>query len=81
MGNLEMDCGSLFHCPVIIDMGIPETSSLPLNGRFVSNKPLLVLDKLTHSVFRPPEYLSANFTPEEMKGKKQFRVGCWHKNC
>jgi hypothetical protein len=81
MGNLEMDCGYLFHCPMIIDLGIPETSSLPLNGRVVLKKPMLIFDELTHPIFHPPEYLSLNFILQGRKGKEQLSMGLWHKNC
>jgi hypothetical protein len=82
MGNImKMDCGSLFHCPMIVDLNISETSGLSPNGRLVSTKPLLVLKELTHTIFHPPEYLNANFIPHGMKEKKQFSMGLWHKNC
>jgi len=81
MGNMKMDCGSLFHCPMIVDLNISEISGLPLNGRLVSTKPLLVVKELAHPVYHPPEYLNANFIPHGMKEKKQFSMGLWHKNC
>jgi len=58
MGNImKMDCGSLFHCPMIVDLNISETSGLSPSGRLVSTKPLLILKELTHPIFHPPEYL------------------------
>ena len=70
MGNvMKMDCGSLFHCPMIVDLNIPEISGLPLNGRLVSTKPLLVVKELAHPVYHPPEYLTPNLIPIGMKGK------------
>ena len=69
MGNMKIDCGYLFHCPMIVDLNISETSGLPLNGRLVSTKPLLVVKELTHPIYHPPEYLKANFIPEGMKGE------------
>ena len=68
MGNLKMDCGFLFHCPMVIDMSISEISGLPINGWLFSTKPMLVVKKLIHPVFHPPEYLSADFIPQGMKG-------------
>jgi hypothetical protein len=58
MGNImKMDCGSLFHCPMIVDLNISGTPGLPLNGRLISIKPLLVVKELTHSIFHPPKYV------------------------
>jgi hypothetical protein len=68
MGNMKMDCGYLFHCPMIVDLNISEASGLPLNGRLVSAKPLLVVKELVHSVYHPPEYLAQNPIPMGMKG-------------
>jgi len=69
MGNMKMDCGSLFHCPMIVDLNISEISGLPLNGRLVSTKPLLVVKELAHPVYHPPEYLTTNLIPIGMEGK------------
>lgn len=70
MGNImKMDCGSLFHCPMIVDLNISETSGLSPNGRLVSTKLLLVLKELTHTIFHPPENLTPNLIPIGMKGK------------
>jgi hypothetical protein len=74
MGNImRMDCGSPFHCPMIVDLNISETSGLPLNGRLVSIKPLLVVKELVHSVYHPPEYLTQNLIPMGMKGNNSTR--------
>jgi hypothetical protein len=80
MGNVKMDCGFPFHCPMIVDITISETSNLPFNGLLISKRTLLLMDELTHPIFHPPEYLSANFIPRD-EGRETFSVGIWHKNC
>jgi hypothetical protein len=72
MGNMKMDCGYLFHCPMVVNIIISETSSLPPNGFFISIRTLLLIEELVHSIFHPPEYLIANFIPQGMEGKKQL---------
>jgi len=57
MGNMTMDCGNLFHCPMVVNIIMSGTSGLPLNGRLVSTKPLLVVKELTYPVFHPPKYV------------------------
>ena len=57
MGNVKMDCGCLFHCPMIVNKTILETYSLPLNGRLVPAKPLLIVDELIRVIFHPPKDL------------------------
>ncbi len=54
-GNVKMDCGSLCHCPMIVNENILGTYSLPLNGRLVPAKSLLVVDELIRMVFHPPK--------------------------
>jgi hypothetical protein len=56
MGNMKMDCGYNFHCPLIINIIMPEPSALPLSGRVVLTPSLLKVDELTSFIFRPPEY-------------------------
>jgi hypothetical protein len=56
MGNLKMDCGFLFHCPMVVDINISETSNLPINGRLVSKEPLLVVKELANPIFHPPKH-------------------------
>ncbi len=53
-GIAKMDCGSLFHCPVIVDQIFSETSALPLRGSLVPTKLSLTVDELPNSVFHPP---------------------------
>jgi hypothetical protein len=63
MGNMKMDCGYLFHCPMIVDINISETSSLPPNGFSISIRTLLLMEELVHSIFHPPEYCSQTLFP------------------
>jgi len=62
-GNMKMDCGVPFHCPMIVDIVVSEISSLPLHGLLIPTKMHLLNDGLVNSIFRPPEYLSPNFIP------------------
>jgi len=55
-GNQKMDCGSLFHCPMILDVVAPEISSLPPNGLLMPTRILPLRDGSTIPVFHPPEY-------------------------
>ena len=63
MGNMKMDCGVPFHCPMIVDIVVSEISSLPFNGLLIPTKMLLLSDGLVNSIFHPPEYSSPNFIP------------------
>jgi len=56
-GNVKMDCGYSFHCPMVVSRSILGTYSLPLNGRLVPEKPLLVVDELISMIFHPPKDL------------------------
>jgi hypothetical protein len=56
-GIMKMDCGSLFHCPMIVDKILPETSGLPLRGCLVPLKLSLVVDELPDLIFRPPKII------------------------
>jgi hypothetical protein len=62
-GNMKMDCGVPFHCPMIVDIVISEISCLPFNGLLIPTKMLLLSDGLVNSIFRPPEYSSPNYIP------------------
>jgi hypothetical protein len=63
LGNMKMDCGAPFHCPMIVDIVVSEISSLPLNCFLIPTKMLLLTDGLVNSIFHPPEYSSPNFIP------------------
>ena len=56
MGSMKTDCGSLFHCPMILDVVASEISTLPLTGLFIPTRVLLFADGLTTLVYHPPEY-------------------------
>jgi hypothetical protein len=62
-GNMKMDCGVPFHCPMIVDIVVSEIPSLPFNGLLIPTKILLLNDGLVNLIFHPPEYLSPNFIP------------------
>ncbi len=62
-GNMKMDCGIPFHCPMIVDIVVLEISSLPFNGLLIPTKMLLLRDGLVNPIFHPPEYSSPNFIP------------------
>jgi hypothetical protein len=81
MRNMKMDCGYSFHCPMIVDIGISETLGLPLNGRLISTKPLLVVNELIHPIFHPPESLKPEPYSAGDEWEKILSVGLWHKNC
>jgi len=56
MGNMKMDCGSNFHCPLIFNIPMPEPLPLPISGRVVLTTPLLKNDELAYLIFRPPKH-------------------------
>jgi hypothetical protein len=62
-GNMKMDCGGPFHCPMIVDIVVSEISSLPFNGLLIPVRMLLLIDGLVSPIFHPPEYSSSNFVP------------------
>ena len=57
MGNMKMDCGYNFHCPLIFNINMPEPLPLPLSGRVVLTTSLLKIDELTSLIFRPPKHM------------------------
>jgi hypothetical protein len=63
LGDMKMDCGVPFHCPMIVDVVVSEISSLPFNGLLIPTKMLLLSDGLVNPIFHPPEYSSPNFIP------------------
>jgi hypothetical protein len=69
MGNMKMDCGVPFHCPMIVDIVVSEISSLPLKGLLAPTRMLPLKDGLVSPIFHPPEYSSPNFLPGDEGGK------------
>ena len=60
MGIMKMDCGSSFHCPMIVDKISSESSALPFRGCVVPIKLSLAVNEFPDPVFHPPEYLIPN---------------------
>ena len=60
-GNMKLDCGYIFHCPFLSNIGLPESMTLPYFGRAVLNAPLLVIEELTHPLFHPPKKWMVHF--------------------
>jgi hypothetical protein len=54
-GNMKLDCGNNFHCPLIFTVTTAETLPLPLSGRVVLIPSLLKIDELIVLIFRPPK--------------------------
>lgn len=58
MGNImKMDCGSLFHCPMIVDKIFSDSSALPLRGCLVPIKLSLAVDEFPNPIFHPPKII------------------------
>jgi hypothetical protein len=55
MGNMKMDCGNVFHCPLIINGSLQEPFPLPLSGWLILPPILPKVDELTHLIFHPPK--------------------------
>ena len=55
MGNMKLDCGYIFHCPFLSNIGLPELMALPYFGRAILISSFPVIDELTHPIFHPPE--------------------------
>ena len=79
IGNVKMDCGYSFHCPMVINKNILGIYSLPLNGLLVPAKPLLVVDELIRVIFHPPKDL--RFSCLQGWRKRNNLALIWHKNC
>jgi hypothetical protein len=60
MGNMKMDCGNNFHCPLIFNITMPEPLPLPISGRVVLTPSLLKIDELASLIFRPPKHGTQN---------------------
>jgi len=53
--NTKMDCGSIFHCPLILNGSLQEPFPLPLSGWLILPPILPKVDELTHLIFHPPK--------------------------
>ena len=81
MGSMKADCGSLFHCPMIVDKIFWESSALPLSGCLVPMKLSPAVDEFPETIFHPPEYLIPNSYPPGEGSVSCGSRGLWHKNC
>jgi hypothetical protein len=55
MGFMKMDCGSIFHCPLISNASVSEPALLPLTGRVSLAPSLFKVDGLPRAIFHPPK--------------------------
>jgi hypothetical protein len=53
--RINLDCGNLFHCPFILEHGIPENFYLPLKGRMALVNQFPNLKMIPHPIFHPPK--------------------------
>jgi len=79
-GSMKMDCGSLFHCPMIVDRIFSESSALPLRGCLVPIKLSLVVDEFPDPIFHPPKH-NPKFISSGEGTVRYGSVEPWHKNC
>jgi hypothetical protein len=54
-GNMGMDCGYFFHCPIIYDPATPQLFSLSINGRLRWMPTVEKVEELPLLIFIPPE--------------------------
>ncbi|MFB3884777.1 MAG: hypothetical protein ACE144_06090 [Thermodesulfobacteriota bacterium] len=54
-GNMKLDCGYVFHCPVLSVTSFSESIPLPYFGLAVSLSSSLVIEEIARSIFHPPE--------------------------
>jgi hypothetical protein len=72
MGSMKLDCGNIFHCPLIFSISTSGPTALPLSGRFFLTSFSVKIEGLPRLVFHPPEYLDQNFDPQGLKEKKEI---------
>jgi hypothetical protein len=75
MGSMKMDCGSLFHCPMIVDKIFSESSALPLTGCLMPIKLSLAVDEFPDPIFHPPKHLIPNW---HLREKEQSGMRAWN---
>jgi len=80
MGIMKTDCGSFFHCPMIVDNIFSESSALPLRGCLVPIKLLVAANEFLDPIFHPPKrnpkFLSWGEGMVRYEGLEP-----WHMNC
>lgn len=54
-GKMSLDCGSLFHCPFILNIDFSVNFYLPLKGSVVLSNHLPHYKLVPRSIFHPPE--------------------------
>ncbi len=81
MGSTKMDCGSLFHCPMIVDKIFSESSALPLRGCLVPIKLSLAIDEFPDPIFHPPKHFVLSFYLGGDGAVRYASIEPWHKNC
>lgn len=54
-GDMRMDCGYTFHCPVIDHSALPHLSALSIYGWLRWKRNIGKMEELPKSIFRPPE--------------------------
>jgi hypothetical protein len=57
MGNMNTNCGFIFHCPLVINESMADSLSLPLSGRLVIAAISPKVNELAYPVFHPPKYV------------------------
>jgi len=71
-GGMKMDCGSLFHCPMIVDNIFSESSALPFRGCLVPIKLSLAVEEFPDPIYHPPKYSIPN---SHLREKEQLDIG------
>lgn len=72
--GMKMDCGSLFHCPMIVDNVFSESSALPFRGCLVPTKLSLAVEAFPDPIYHPPKYSIPN---SYLREKEQLDRGAW----
>jgi hypothetical protein len=54
-GNMKLDCGYIFHCPLLSSIGPHESMTLPYFGRAVFILPLPTVYEFTRPIYHPPK--------------------------
>lgn len=54
--KVNLDCGSLFHCPFILTIGFLMNFHLPLKGSVILISHLPNTKLIAQTIFHPPEH-------------------------